>query len=99
MQKAGFLTTTLIYNFINVTRINACKDSFIILLRKYLGDACLVINPNTVNNFSAPFNCTPADRASDSLMVLTLTYSFELVENGARLSVAWSTGAQLVIFA
>ena len=30
--------------------------------------ACLVINPITVDNFAALFNCTPLDRASDSMM-------------------------------
>ena len=29
---------------------------------------CLVINPNTVDSFAALFNCTPTDRASDSIM-------------------------------
>ena len=29
--------------------------------------ACLVINPITVNNFAALFNCTPVDRASDTI--------------------------------
>ena len=33
--------------------------------------ACLVINPITVDNFAALFNCTPADRASDSMMAPT----------------------------
>ena len=32
---------------------------------------CLVINPITVDNFAAPFNCTTLDRASDSLMTPT----------------------------
>ena len=30
--------------------------------------ACLVINPITVDGYAAPFNCTPVDRASDSMM-------------------------------
>ena len=30
-----------------------------------------VINPITVDNFTALFNCTPVDRASDSVMVPT----------------------------
>ena len=30
--------------------------------------ACLVINPITVDSFAALFNCTPVDRASDSMM-------------------------------
>ena len=30
--------------------------------------ACLVINPITVNNSAALFNCTPVDRESDPMM-------------------------------
>ena len=30
--------------------------------------ACLAINPITVYNLAALFNCTPVDRASDSMM-------------------------------
>ena len=30
--------------------------------------ACLVLNPVTVANFAALFNCTPVDRASDSMV-------------------------------
>ena len=33
--------------------------------------ACLVINPNTVVNFAALFDCTPVDRVSDSKMATT----------------------------
>ena len=33
--------------------------------------ACLVINPITVDNFAALFNCTPGDRSSDSMMAPT----------------------------
>ena len=29
---------------------------------------CLVINPITVDSFAALFNCTPVDRASNSMM-------------------------------
>ena len=32
---------------------------------------CLVINPITVDNFAALFNCTPVDRASDSMKAPT----------------------------
>ena len=32
---------------------------------------CFVINPITVNNFAALFNCTPVDRASESMMAPT----------------------------
>ena len=33
--------------------------------------ACLVINPITVEGYAALFNCTPVDRASDSMMAPT----------------------------
>ena len=33
--------------------------------------ACLVINPVTVDNFASLFNCSPVDRASDSMMAPT----------------------------
>ena len=33
--------------------------------------ARLVINPITVDNFAALFNCTPVDRASDYMMAPT----------------------------
>ena len=33
--------------------------------------ACLVIIPIMVYNFAALFNCTPVDRASDSMMAPT----------------------------
>ena len=33
--------------------------------------ACLVINPITVNNSAALFNCAPVERVSDSMMVPT----------------------------
>ena len=33
--------------------------------------ACLVVNPIMVGNFAFLFNCTPANRTSDSLMVST----------------------------
>ena len=33
--------------------------------------ACLVINQITVDNFAAIFNCTPVDRASDSMIART----------------------------
>ena len=32
---------------------------------------CLVINPITVDNFAALFNCMPVDRASDYMMAPT----------------------------
>ena len=33
--------------------------------------ACLVINPITVDGYAALFNCTPLDRASDSMKAPT----------------------------
>ena len=33
--------------------------------------ACLVINPITVDGYAKLFNCTPLDRASDSMMAPT----------------------------
>ena len=33
--------------------------------------ACLVMNPITVDNFAAFFNCTPVDRTPDSMMAST----------------------------
>ena len=38
--------------------------------------ACLVINPITVDGYATLFNCTPVDRASDSMMAPTYSYSF-----------------------
>ena len=38
--------------------------------------ACLVTNPINVDGYSALFNCTPVDRASDSMMAPTVSYSF-----------------------
>ena len=38
--------------------------------------ACLVINPVMVDGYAALFNCTPLDRASDSMMAPTKNYSF-----------------------
>ena len=57
------------------------SDQFrkIIILHKCIGydlnhmlqSACLVIDPITVDNFASLFNCTPVDRASDSMMAST----------------------------
>ena len=38
--------------------------------------ACIVINLIMVDGYAALFNCTPVDRASDSMMVPTLSYLF-----------------------
>ena len=39
----------------------------------------------------------PVGRASDSMMVPTLSYSFYLARTGTLSSIAWPTGVQLVI--
>ena len=63
------------------------------VMRQY---TCLVINPITVDGYAALFNCTPVDRASDSMMAPTSTYSLWL---GPELSsVDWSIRAQLITF-
>ena len=59
--------------------------------------AYLVINPITVDNFAALLNCMPVDRMSDSMMARPKAIHFSWL--GPKLSsVAWSTGAQLMIF-
>ena len=59
--------------------------------------ACLVINPITVDGYATLFNYTPVDRASDSMMARPKAIRFSWL--GPELSsVAWSTGAQLIIF-
>ena len=68
----------LAYKFKNIMgRVNFFYQFRIIMIRhKRIGydlnvmrqSACLVINPITVDNFAARFNCTPVDRASDSMM-------------------------------
>ena len=40
-------------------------------LNVMLLSACLVINQITVDGFAALFNCSPVDRASDSMMAPT----------------------------
>ena len=53
--------------------------------------ACLVINSIKVNGYAALFNCTPVDRASDSMMARPKAIHLSW-------SVDWSTGAQLITF-
>ena len=60
--------------------------------------ACLVINSITVDNFDALFNCKLVGRALNFKMIPTYSYSFLLVGTGAFSSVAWSIGAQPMIF-
>ena len=64
------------------------------VMRQFAG---LIISPITVDNFAAIFNCTPGDRASDSMMARPKFIHFSWL-GPDLLSVAWSTGAQLIIF-
>ena len=49
--------------------------------------SCLLVNPITLDNFAAIFNCTPVDRASDSMMARTKHYSYQLIGTGTFSSV------------
>ena len=81
LTQSGFIT--LLYS----------SDQFrkIIMRYKRIGynlnvmrqSACLVINPITVDGYAALFKSTTVDRASDSMMAPTKSYSFELVGTGA----------------
>ena len=61
--------------------------------------ACLVINPITVDGYATLFNCTPVDSRPVDLGRQTppkaIHFSWLVPELS---SVAWSTGAQLIIF-
>ena len=71
----------LVYKFKKIMGRTDFSDKFrqIIIRHKRIGydlnvmrqSACLVINPITVDNFAATFNCRPVDRASDSMMAPT----------------------------
>ena len=70
----------LVYKF-KKRGMTAFSDQFrkIIMRYKRVGynlnvmrqSACLVINPIKVGGYAALFNCTPRDRASDSMMAPT----------------------------
>ena len=71
----------LVYKFKKIMGRPDFSDQFrkIIIRHKRIGydlivmqqSACLVNKPITVDNFAALFNCTPVDRASDSMMAQT----------------------------
>ena len=71
----------LVYKFKKIRGMTDFSDQFrkIIMRYKRIGynlnvmrqSACLVINPITINGYAAIFNCTPVDRASDSMMAPT----------------------------
>ena len=69
----------LVYEFRKIYACNDFSTQFrkIILRYKKIGyninairqTASMVVNPITVNNFASLFNCMPAGKASDSMMV------------------------------
>ena len=71
----------LVYNVKKIWGMTDFSDQFmkIIMLYTRIGynlnvmrqSACLVINPMTVDGYAALFNCTPVDRAPDSMMAPT----------------------------
>ena len=71
----------LVYKFKKIRGMTDFSDQFrkIIMRCKRIGyylnvmrqSACLVINTITVDSYAALFNCTPVDRASDSMMAPT----------------------------
>ena len=76
----------LVYKFKKIMGRTDFADQFrkIIICLKRIGydlnvmrqSAYLVVNPVTVDNFATLFNCMPVDRASNSMMAPTLSYSF-----------------------
>ena len=71
----------LVYKFKNIRGMTDFSDQFrkIIMRYKSIGynlnvmrqSACLVINQFTMDGYAALFNCTPVNRASDSMMAPT----------------------------
>ena len=95
----------LVYKFKKIRGMTDFSDQFrqILMCYKRLGynlnvmrqSACLVINPIKVDGYAALFNCTPLDRASDSMMARPKAIHFSWL-GPELLSVAWSTGAHLL---
>ena len=71
----------LVYKYRKIVGKTEFSDQFkkIIMRYKRIGynvdvirqSACSVVNPITVNNFAALFNCTPVGRGSDSMIART----------------------------
>ena len=71
----------VVYKFKKIMGMTSFSDQFrkMIMRNKRIGydhnvmrqSGCLVSNPITVDGFAAPFNCTPVERASDSMMAPT----------------------------
>ena len=76
--KLKYTSDFIVYEFKKIMSRTDFSDQFrkIIIRHKRIGYdlnvmrqfACLVINSITLDNFAALFNCTPVDRASDSMM-------------------------------
>ena len=68
----------LVYKFKKIRGMTDFYDQFIKIIMRYKRtgynlnvmrqSACLVINPITVDGYATLFNCTPVDRASESMM-------------------------------
>ena len=95
------------YKFKKIRGMTDFSDQFRNLIMRYkrIGynldvmrqSACLVFNPFTVDGCAALFNCTPVDRATDSMMARLKAIHLSWL--GPELSsVAWFTGAELIIF-
>ena len=54
-------------------------------------------NPIMLDNFAAINNCTPVDRASDSMMARTKHYSYKLIGTGTLSSVVGPPGDLLLL--
>ena len=71
----------LVYKFKKIRGMTDFSDQFRKIIMRYqlIGynlnvmrqSVCLVINPITVDGYAALFNCTPVDRASDTMMAPT----------------------------
>ena len=71
----------LVYKFKKIRGMTDFSDQFRKFMMRYKRtgynlnvkqqSACLVINPIKVDGYAALFNCTPVDRASDSMMAPT----------------------------
>ena len=83
----------LVYKFKKIRGMTDFSDQFRKIKMRYkrIGynlnvmrqSACLVINPITVDGYAALFNCTPVDRASDSMRARPKAIHFSWFGNGA----------------
>ena len=72
-----------------------CSDQFWYNINAMRQTACLLVNPNTVNNFTDLLNNTPLG-VSDLLMAQAKTLSEKLL--GIDMSLVGPTGVQLLEF-